>query len=133
MSEPGDESTASARDADIARHLEYLQVERRVAERTLALYGEAFDRLQRFAAALALPLRDARTHHIRRFAAQMHGAGLAPRSIALVLSAWRGFYRWLGREGLVARPAHASGSSRVNAALATSPIRARNSVPSSAL
>ena len=102
MSEPGDESTASARDADIARHLEYLQVERRVAERTLALYGEAFDRLQRFASALALPLRDARTHHIRRFAAQMHGAGLAPRSIALVLSAWRGFYRWLGRDGLVA-------------------------------
>ena len=102
MSEPGDESTASARDADIARHLEYLQVERRVAERTLALYGEAFDRLQRFASALALPLRDARTHHIRRFAAQMHGGGLAPRSIALVLSAWRGFYRWLGRDGLVA-------------------------------
>jgi len=102
VSEPGDESTAPARDADIARHLEYLQVERRVAERTLALYGEAFDRLQRFASALALPLRDARTHHIRRFAAQMHGGGLAPRSIALVLSAWRGFYRWLGRDGLVA-------------------------------
>ena len=32
----------------------------------------------------------------------MHGGGLAPRSIALVLSAWRGFYRWLGRDGLVA-------------------------------
>ena len=31
-----------ARDADIARHLEYLKVERRLAERTLALYGEAF-------------------------------------------------------------------------------------------
>ena len=102
MSGPGDESTAPARDADIARHLEYLQVERRLAARTLALYGEAFDRLQHFAVALALPLRDARTHHVRRFAAQMHGAGLAPRSIALVLSAWRGFYRWLGREGLVA-------------------------------
>ena len=26
-------------------------------------------------------------------------AGLAPRSIALVLSAWRGLYRWLGRDG----------------------------------
>ena len=32
----------------------------------------------------------------------MHVGGLAPRSIALVLSAWRGFYRWLGRDGLVA-------------------------------
>ena len=33
---------------------------------------------------------------------RLHGAGLAPRSIALELSAWRGFYRWLGRDGLVA-------------------------------
>ena len=41
-------------------------------------------------------------HHIRRWAAQLHGAGLAPRSIALTLSAWRGLYRWLGGEGLVA-------------------------------
>ena len=55
-----------ARDADIARHLEYLKVERRLAERTLAMYGDAFDRLQRFAAALALPLREAKTHHVRR-------------------------------------------------------------------
>jgi len=91
-----------ARDADVARHLEYLKVERRLAERTLAMYGDAFARLQRFAAALALPLRDAKTHHVRRWAAQLHGAGLAPRSIALELSAWRGFYRWLGRDGLVA-------------------------------
>lgn len=32
----------------------------------------------------------------------MHGQGLAPRSIALVLSAWRGLYRWLGHDGLIA-------------------------------
>ena len=89
-------------DADIARHLEYLQVERRLAARTLALYGEAFRRLQGFAAAASLPLRSAQPQHIRRWAAQLHAGGLAPRSIALALSAWRGFYRWLGREGLVA-------------------------------
>jgi integrase/recombinase XerC len=96
---PADRS--APRDDDVARHLEYLQVERRVAARTLAVYGEAFDRLQRFAAAASLPLRAAETHHIRRWAAQMHGAGLAPRSVALALSAWRGFYRWLGRAGAV--------------------------------
>jgi len=90
------------RDADIARHLEYLKVERRLAERTLALYGEAFDRLQRSADALALPLHVVETQHVRRWAAQMHGQGLSARSIALVLSAWRGFYRWLGRDGRVA-------------------------------
>jgi len=39
--------------------------------------------------------------HVRSLAAQLHRRGLAPRSIALALSAWRGLYRWLGREGLV--------------------------------
>ncbi len=99
---PADAAAIDARDADVARHLEHLRVERRLAPRTLALYGEAFDRLQRFAAAARVPLRQAQTHHVRRWAAQLHGQGLAPRSIALALSAWRGFYRWLGREGRVA-------------------------------
>lgn len=31
----------------------------------------------------------------------MHGAGRSGRGIALILSGWRGFYIWLGREGLV--------------------------------
>ncbi len=70
--------------------------------RTLQLYREAFVRLEGFAAAQALPLREVQVHHIRRWAASLHGQGLGPRSIALVLSAWRGFYRWLGRDGLVA-------------------------------
>ena len=102
MSATGDASDVGARDADIARHLEYLKVERRLAERTLAMYGDAFARLERCAAAVPVALRAVETHHIRRWAAQLHGSGLAPRSIALVLSAWRGFYRWLGREGRVA-------------------------------
>lgn len=90
------------RDADVASHLDYLKVERRLAERTLEMYGEAFDRLERLARATPVALRQAETHHIRRWAAQLHGAGLAPSTIALLLSAWRGFYRWLGRDGLVA-------------------------------
>jgi len=102
VSASDDASDAGARDADIARHLDYLKVERRLAERTLAMYGEAFARLARCAAAVPVTLRAVETHHIRRWAAQLHGAGLAPRSIALVLSAWRGFYRWLGREGGIA-------------------------------
>jgi integrase/recombinase XerC len=36
--------------------------------------------------------------HARRWAAQLHGQGLSPRSMQLMLSAWRGLYRWLGRE-----------------------------------
>jgi integrase/recombinase XerC len=89
-------------DADIRKHLVHLEVERRLAPRTLALYADAFARLQSFAAEQKLPLREVQVHHVRRWAAALHGKGLAPRSIALVLSAWRGLYRWLGHDGLVA-------------------------------
>jgi integrase/recombinase XerC len=43
---------------------------------------------------------------VRRFIAQMHGRGLAPRSLASLLSAWRGLFRWLARhKGFAANPA----------------------------
>ncbi len=87
---------------DIRRHLAHLEVERRLAARTLAIYADALQRLQRMAGEVPVELRAVQQHHVRRFAAMLHGQGLAPRSIALVLSAWRGLYRWLGREGLVA-------------------------------
>ena len=89
-------------DDDIRRHLVHLEVERRLAARTLAAYGQAFERLAQFAAAQPVELREVQIHHVRRWAAQLHARGLASRSIALELSAWRGFYRWLGRDGLVA-------------------------------
>jgi integrase/recombinase XerC len=89
-------------DDDIRRHLVHLQVERGLAARTLTLYSEALARLQRFAADAGVSIRAGQVHHIRRWAAQLHSHGLASRSIALTLSAWRGFYRWAGREGLVA-------------------------------
>ncbi|HEX6706377.1 MAG TPA: tyrosine recombinase XerC [Albitalea sp.] len=89
-------------DDDIGRHLQHLRVERRLAERTLTLYADAFSRLRGFAEQSGVDLRQAQPHHVRRWAGQLHVHGLAPRSIALMLSAWRGLYRWLGRDGLVA-------------------------------
>jgi integrase/recombinase XerC len=89
-------------DPRLRAHLVHLEVERRLAARTLAIYADAFAKLQACASRSGVALIDARSHHIRRWAAQLHGSGLAPRSIALILSAWRGFYRWLGRDGLVA-------------------------------
>lgn len=42
---------------------------------------------------------------IRRFVARLHGRGLEGRSLARVLSAWRGFFHWLGRHrGLKQNP-----------------------------
>ena len=87
---------------DIGRHLVHLQVERRLAQRTRAIYADAFRTLRRCADEAKLELRRVEPPHVRRWAGQLHRQGLAPRSIALVLSAWRGLYRWLGRDGLVA-------------------------------
>ncbi len=86
---------------DIARYLQHLQVERRLAARTLAMYGDALRRLSRFAAAHPVALRKVESQHVRRWAAVLHARGLSPRSVALELSGWRGLYRWLGRDGLV--------------------------------
>ncbi len=101
MAAPPDTPGGADRDA-IDRHLTHLEVERRLAPRTLALYREALRRLQALTATLDVAVLAAQTHHVRRCAAQLHAQGLSSRSIALALSAWRGFYRWAGREGWVA-------------------------------
>jgi integrase/recombinase XerC len=101
--EPSPPVAEVALDDDIAQHLVHLEVERHLALRTLTLYRDALQRLQAFAQAQPVALRAAQLHHVRRWAAQLHGRGLAPRSISLMLSAWRGFYRWLGRQGVVAQ------------------------------
>ncbi len=81
--------------------LTHLQVERRLAARTLAMYREALLRLQASASAAGVALRAAQVHHVRSWVAQLRTRGLAPRSIAIHLAAWRGLYRWWGRNGVV--------------------------------
>ena len=80
--------------AAIPRYLEHLRVERRVSAHTLTAYGDALARLEKLADEAQRPLHALQSAHIQRFAAQLHGAGLGARSIALTLSGWRGFYRW---------------------------------------
>jgi len=92
---------AAALAAELQRFLDHLSVERRLAARTIALYREALLKLQASAAAAGVELRTAAPHHIRGWTAQLRSHGLAPRSIALALAAWRGLYRWWGRDGLV--------------------------------
>lgn len=85
----------------IDKYLEHVRVERRLAARTVELYAIHLATLADLAAAAALPLERVGTAHIRRWMAQMHGAGREPRGIALVLSCWRSFYRWLGQQGQI--------------------------------
>jgi integrase/recombinase XerC len=65
------------------------------------LYSLDLRKLQAFADAVPLDLRAVQNTHIRHWVARMHAGGRSGRGIALVLSGWRGFYAWLGRESLV--------------------------------
>ncbi|MDP1901525.1 MAG: tyrosine recombinase XerC [Rubrivivax sp.] len=86
----------------LQRFLAHLAVERRLAARTLAMYREALLRLQASAQAAGVELKAAQPHHVRGWVAQLRVRGLAPRSISIALAAWRGLYRWWGRQGEVA-------------------------------
>lgn len=83
------------------RYLEHVRVEKRLAHRTVELYALDLQKLQAHAQVANIDLIVVHNTHIRRWVAQMHGGGRSARGIALVLSGWRGFYTWLGREGLV--------------------------------
>lgn len=85
----------------IERYLEHVRVEKRLAARTVELYARHLEQLRAEAAASGLPLARVQQAHARRWAARLHAAGRGGRGIALVLSVWRGFYAWLGREALV--------------------------------
>jgi len=86
----------------IEKYLEYVRVEKRLAARTVELYALDLGKLQTHAAQAQVGLPQIQNHHIRRWVAQMHSGGRSGRGIALILSGWRGFYVWLGRQGLVA-------------------------------
>ncbi len=86
----------------IERYLEHVRVEKRLAQRTVELYALDLRKLGEFAAQAGVSLMDVQSAQVRRWIAQMHGGGRSGRGIALILSGWRGFYAWLGREGRVA-------------------------------
>ncbi len=83
-------------------YLEQLRVQRRLAPRTLQLYEAALQRLRQGAEALGADASQLKPPQARELFAQLHGGGLSPRSLALHLSAWRGYYRWLAQQGAIA-------------------------------
>lgn len=85
----------------VEKYLEYVRVEKRLAARTVELYALDLLKLKKYAAKVPVALTEVRNAHIRRWVAQMHSGGRSGRGIALILSGWRGFFTWLGRQGLV--------------------------------
>ena len=85
----------------IARYLEHVRVQKRLAARTVELYTLDLEKLSEFANKAKVALVEVTNSNIRHWVVQMHSGGRSGRGIALILSGWRGFYVWLGREGLV--------------------------------
>ena len=84
-------------------YLAWLRNEKRYSDLTAENYARDLRRL--FELASDTPLADLGIHHIRRYIAQLHSKGLGGRSLARMLSAWRGFFTYLMRDhGLTDNP-----------------------------
>ncbi|HEX2333301.1 MAG TPA: tyrosine recombinase XerC [Burkholderiales bacterium] len=88
--------------AALAReYLEALKHQRRLSPATLRNYARAIGLLLQQTSSL----ESLEPPQVRRFIAMLHAKGASPRTLALTLSAWRGYFRWLARHrGLGANP-----------------------------
>jgi len=77
-------------------YLAYLGNERQYSPLTIENYAR--DIRQLFNAAAETALDEIKGHQVRRFIANLHGKGLGGKSLARMLSAWRGFYAYLIRD-----------------------------------
>jgi integrase/recombinase XerC len=78
------------------QYLTHLAHERRLSANTAAAYRRDIDAL--LTCANETPLERLQVHDIRRFISKLHASGLNPRSLARMLSAWRGLFRYLARD-----------------------------------
>jgi integrase/recombinase XerC len=85
----------STRPSALERYLSHLRTERRLAANTLAAYSR--DGALLLALAAERPIGALGSQDIRRFIATLHSKGQSPRSLARILSSWRGLFDWLAR------------------------------------
>jgi integrase/recombinase XerC len=88
----------------IANYLQHVRVGKRLASKTVDLYAHELTKLQSLCDEQNLSLTDVQNLHIRRWVANRHssgkkGKGLGSKTLALQLSSWRGFYKWLINNG----------------------------------
>jgi integrase/recombinase XerD len=76
-------------------YLDHLRVERRLAEHTLESYGRDLTALAEFAAGSGHPIHALDRPALEEFVRQQMTRGLSPRTVARMVAAVRGFYRFL--------------------------------------
>lgn len=77
-------------------YLAWLRIEKQYSALTAENYARDLRHL--FELSGETPLASLKIHHIRRYIAQLHSKGLSGRSLARMLSAWRGFFTYLMRD-----------------------------------
>lgn len=83
-------------------YLRELHVVRQVSQHTIAAYTKDLDYFLARLDEQGLELADVTSDQVRSWVVKLHSQGQASRSIARMLSAWRGFYLWLANQkGLV--------------------------------
>jgi integrase/recombinase XerC len=83
-------------------YLRELHVVRQVSQHTIAAYTKDLDYLLARLDEQGLELANVTSDQVRSWVVKLHSQGQASRSIARMLSAWRGFYLWLANQkGLV--------------------------------
>jgi integrase/recombinase XerC len=93
----------SADPKHVAEYLGALKHQRRLSPATLGNYGHALSLLLGLQKDSSLAALEAQ--QVRRYVALLHAKGLAPRTLALTLSAWRGLFKWLVRhKGFTVNP-----------------------------
>ena len=89
---------------DLDAYLEHLRSERQLSPHTLSGYAQDLAKLQTFCEAEGLSnWAELDPPRLRRLIGRLHLQGQASRSLARLLSATRGLYRYLMREGLCER------------------------------
>jgi integrase/recombinase XerC len=83
----------------VARYLQHVRVGKRLAAKTVDLYAHELAKLQSLCDAQNLALTAVQNLHIRRWVASSHSSGKGSKTLALQLSSWRGFYKWLVGNG----------------------------------
>jgi len=73
--------------------LDQLAHQRRLSPGTARNYRRALEQL--FASNDGVPLKSLEAQHLRRTVSQLHARGMSGRTIAYLLSGWRGFFNWL--------------------------------------
>ncbi len=76
--------------------LAHLRNEKQYSPLTAENYARDIRRLTELAG--TTPLDELKSHHIRRYVAQLHGQGLGGKTLARMLSAWRSYFNYLIRD-----------------------------------